>query len=193
MYLGFVFQIENISNGKVFIGKTLDIDSRIRQIFITKNDSPISKAIQEEGKENFKVSILHTVVEHRNDRLDIAKFKLQDLYEREVRKHKCIFPKGYNQRKKRGIPDDQLENIPTKKVCYKTYTTGRIKKPITMFDASTGKILQEFESLTQAGSATGICLTSISKNANGYNRYCQQPLEDGTFRCVIFKYLENCN
>lgn len=192
MYLGFVFKITNTSNGKEYIGKTLDIDSRIRYLFSAKGGSHLSKAIQEEGKEHFKVEIIHTVTEHSNQKLDIIKFKLQDLWEREVRKHKCYHPKGYNRRIRNDNPDIDLDQVDRTKIEDRSDRGVCNRKPVAMFEES-GTLLNQWNSLSEAGDGTGISISSISLCCNGYKPRCVLKLPDGCFKYVIFKYLENCN
>ena len=61
-----IYKIENLTNGKVYIGQSIDIDKRIKHHFTEaafneaniEYDTPIHQAIRKYGIDNFKVDIL---------------------------------------------------------------------------------------------------------------------------------------
>ena len=81
-----IYKITNKLNGKVYIGQSIDIDTRWRQHINTKDDTLIHKSIQKYGAENFRFEILlECPVEMLND------------WERDmIALYDCISPNGYN-------------------------------------------------------------------------------------------------
>lgn len=180
MYLGFVFKITNKINGKSYIGTTLDIEQRMVQIFIGRNGTPISKAIQEYGKDNFKVEILHTIVEHSNDKYDQVKKRLGDLAYKERLKH----PDGYNYRREsRTIDREQIRMIAKHR-----YDEGVCKGKAVMMTDLNGNEIKRYPSMTLASKDTGISVTSISLCCSRDHTKCLWNSEKGlTF--VVFHYI----
>lgn len=81
-----IYKITNKLNGKVYIGQSVDIDTRWRQHINTKDDALIHKSIQKYGAENFSFKILlECPIEMLND------------WERDmIALYDCISPNGYN-------------------------------------------------------------------------------------------------
>ena len=53
MELGYIYKITNKINGKCYIGATMDFKRRVRDYKSVGNDSPIHRAMNEYGYENF--------------------------------------------------------------------------------------------------------------------------------------------
>ena len=81
-----IYKITNKLNGKVYIGQSVDIDTRWRQHVNAKDNFAIHRAIQKYGKENFKFEVL---LECPVDMLNVWERDMIALYD-------CISPKGYN-------------------------------------------------------------------------------------------------
>ena len=73
-------------SGKVYIGQSIDIDTRWRQHINAKDNYAIHNAIKKYGKENFKFEVL---LECPIDMLNVWERDMIALYD-------CISPKGYN-------------------------------------------------------------------------------------------------
>lgn len=81
-----IYKITNKLNGKVYIGQSVDIDTRWRQHINAKDNFAIHRAIQKYGKENFKFEVL---LECPVDMLNVWERDMIALYD-------CISPNGYN-------------------------------------------------------------------------------------------------
>ena len=81
-----IYKITNKLNGKVYIGQSIDIDTRWRQHCNAKDNFAIHNAIKKYGKENFKFEVL---LECPVDMLNVWERDMIALYD-------CISPKGYN-------------------------------------------------------------------------------------------------
>ena len=81
-----IYKITNKLNGKVYIGQSIDIDTRWRQHINAKDNVLIHKSIQKYGAENFSFELL---LECPADMLDVWERDMIALYD-------CISPKGYN-------------------------------------------------------------------------------------------------
>ena len=81
-----IYKITNKLNGKVYIGQSIDIDTRWRQHINAKDNYAIHNAIKKYGKENFKFEVL---LECPANMLDVWERDMIALYD-------CISPKGYN-------------------------------------------------------------------------------------------------
>ena len=81
-----IYKITNKINGKVYIGQSVDIDTRWRQHINAKDNVLIHKSIQKYGAENFSFEVL---LECPADMLDVWERDMIALYD-------CISPKGYN-------------------------------------------------------------------------------------------------
>ena len=81
-----IYKITNKLNGKVYIGQSIDIDTRWRQHINAKDNVAIHNAIKKYGKENFKFEVL---LECPADMLNVWERDMIALYD-------CISPNGYN-------------------------------------------------------------------------------------------------
>lgn len=81
-----IYKITNKINGKVYIGQSIDIDTRWRQHCNAKDNFAIHNAIKKYGKENFKFEVL---LECPVDMLNVWERDMIALYD-------CISPNGYN-------------------------------------------------------------------------------------------------
>ena len=53
-----IYKIENLINGKVYIGKSIEIEKRWQKHLNAKDNFLIHKALRKYGKENFSFTIL---------------------------------------------------------------------------------------------------------------------------------------
>ena len=53
-----IYKIENLINGKVYIGQSIEIEKRWQKHLNAKDDFLIHKALRKYGKSNFSFSIL---------------------------------------------------------------------------------------------------------------------------------------
>ena len=81
-----IYKITNKLNGKVYIGQSIDIDTRWRQHINAKDDALIHKSIQKYGPENFNFEVL----------LECPAEMLNDWERDMIALYDCISPKGYN-------------------------------------------------------------------------------------------------
>ena len=81
-----IYKITNKLNGKVYIGQSVDIDTRWRQHCNAKDDMLIHKSIQKYGAENFSFEVL----------LECPAEMLNDWERDMIALYDCISPKGYN-------------------------------------------------------------------------------------------------
>ena len=85
--MGFIYKITNTTNGKSYIGQTIQKPKkRFNSHFSQSNCPAIHNAIQKYGRDAFTVEILHEV-------LDIF---LDDLEISEIKRHNTLAPNGYN-------------------------------------------------------------------------------------------------
>ena len=81
-----IYKITNKLNGKVYIGQSVDIDTRWRQHINAKDDMLIHKSIQKYGAENFSFEVL----------LECPAEMLNDWERDMIALYDCISPNGYN-------------------------------------------------------------------------------------------------
>ena len=81
-----VYKIENLINGKIYIGQSIHIERRWKEHCIPSSKSLIGKAIKKYGKENFSFQVLN----------ECAQENLDELEEYYISKYNSIAPNGYN-------------------------------------------------------------------------------------------------
>ena len=81
-----IYKIQNLINGKIYIGQSIHIERRWAEHCQPSADSLIGKAIKKYGKENFSFQILE---ECGVEKLD----ELEDYY---INKNNSVTPNGYN-------------------------------------------------------------------------------------------------
>lgn len=91
---GYIYKFENPINGKVYIGKTKDIDKRLYQHtkVTIKKGTKFGNAISKYGIESFNFNIIVTIKSNNNSRLDTILNSLEKHY---IRKYDS-FNNGYN-------------------------------------------------------------------------------------------------
>ena len=82
-----IYKIENLINGKVYIGQSIHIERRWQEHCQKTSNSLISKAIQKYGKENFSFQIIQEI-----DNLQI----LNQLESKYIQQYNSLVPYGYN-------------------------------------------------------------------------------------------------
>lgn len=53
-----IYKIENLKNGKIYIGQSIEIERRFQKHLVAKDDFYIHKALRKYGKENFTFQII---------------------------------------------------------------------------------------------------------------------------------------
>ena len=81
-----IYKIENILNGKIYIGQSIEIERRWQKHLNANDDFLIHKAIRKYGKENFKFSII--------EECDISLLNEKECYW--INFYNSIIPNGYN-------------------------------------------------------------------------------------------------
>ena len=81
-----IYKIENLINGKAYIGQSIHIERRWQEHCRPSSRSLIGKAIQKYGKEHFTFQILEECEEER----------LDELEEKYISEHDSVVPNGYN-------------------------------------------------------------------------------------------------
>ena len=81
-----IYKIENLINGKVYIGQSIHIERRWQEHCQPSSRSLIGKAIQKYGKEHFAFQVLK----------ECAEEQLDELEERYISEYDSVVPKGYN-------------------------------------------------------------------------------------------------
>lgn len=82
-----IYKIENLINGKVYIGQSIRIERRWKEHCFNSSDSLISAAIKKYGKENFSFEILEEVDDTE---------KLNQLESQYIQRFNSLTPHGYN-------------------------------------------------------------------------------------------------
>jgi len=137
-----IYKIENLINGKCYVGQSVDIKKRWKQhkrtyynSNLNKYNYPLYNSMRKHGIDNFEFSVLETV--HFAD----------DLTRREMYWYNKLKPK-YN-----------LE-IPNK-----SHPSGM--KSIVQIDINTGQKINEYDSITEAAKAVNGDTSSITKACKG--------------------------
>ena len=81
-----IYKIENLVNGKVYIGQSIHIERRWQEHCQPSSRSLIGKAIQKYGKEHFTFQVLD----------ECAEEYLDELEERYISVYNSVVPNGYN-------------------------------------------------------------------------------------------------
>lgn len=81
-----IYKIENLINGKVYIGQSIHIERRWQEHCQPSSRSLVGKAIQKYGKEHFTFQILEECVEEQ----------LDEIEERYISEYNSVVPNGYN-------------------------------------------------------------------------------------------------
>lgn len=81
-----IYKIENLINGKVYIGQSIEIERRFKKHLTAKDNTIIHKAIRKYGKENFSLQIL--------EECDITLLDDRESYW--INYYNSIIPNGYN-------------------------------------------------------------------------------------------------
>lgn len=81
-----IYKIENLINGKVYIGQSIHIERRWQEHCQPSSRSLVGKAIQKYGKEHFTFQILE----------ECAEEQLDEIEERYISEYNSVVPNGYN-------------------------------------------------------------------------------------------------
>ena len=80
-YTGHIYKCTNVLNGKLYIGKTINFEQRIKDHFSGNgNTKAFSKAILKYGKDYFKVDIVCTIHSNKKENLIIVLSSLERFY-----------------------------------------------------------------------------------------------------------------
>lgn len=82
-----IYKIENLINGKIYIGQSIHIEKRWTEHCRLSSNSLISKAIKKYGKENFSFQIIKEVS-------DLT--ELNNLEAKYIKQFNSLVPNGYN-------------------------------------------------------------------------------------------------
>lgn len=128
-----IYKIENLKNGKIYIGQSIEIERRFQKHLVAKDDFYIHKALRKYGKENFTFQI-------------IEECDLKILNEREIywiNFYNSLIPNGYN------MNSGGSNGMGFSK-----------RKPVKQYTL-TGDYIQTFQSAIEASDKTGICHSDI--------------------------------
>ena len=81
-----IYKIENILNGKIYIGQSIEIEKRWQKHLNANDNFLIHKAIKKYGKENFQFSII--------EECDASLLNNKECYWIEF--YNSLIPNGYN-------------------------------------------------------------------------------------------------
>jgi group I intron endonuclease len=155
-----IYKITNQKNGMIYIGSSVEVERRWRQhkeSSINENDHhynyPLMVAFREFGVANFTFEVIDTLS------------SWEEMIEAEhnwIIKENCVVPNGYNQTDKTDSP--MFDPIIAKKMS----NTKREKygKRVCEID-NHNNIIGIWESLAEAGEATGLNRFKISNVCNG--------------------------
>lgn len=155
-----IYKITNQKNGMVYIGSSIEVERRWRQhkeASINEKDHhynyPLMVAFREFGIANFTFEVIDTLPTWE------AMIEAEHNW---IVKEDCVKPKGYNQTDKTDSP--MFDPVVAKKMS----DTKREKygKRVCEID-STNNILIIWDSLAEAGEATGLDRFKISNVCNG--------------------------
>lgn len=81
-----IYKIENLINGKIYIGQSIEIEQRWKKHLTANDNFLIHKALRKYGKENFSFTILE----------ECSLSSLDDREKYWINKYNSITPNGYN-------------------------------------------------------------------------------------------------
>lgn len=134
-----IYKIENLINGKVYIGQSIEIEKRWQKHLNAKDDFLIHKALRKYGKKNFSFTILEEC-------------SLTDLDEKEnfwINQYQSLIPLGYNMIQGGSNGMGLSKGI-----------------PVIQYDLS-GNFIREYDSANQASAITNIDHWSICACCRG--------------------------
>lgn len=150
-YVGFIYCLTNLVNGKCYIGQTMkSVHTRWleHQWYAKKNADATNivlyRAINKYGAENFNVAVIKIISRHTRDELKDALNKEETA---SIREYDTLKPKGYN------MNEGGYEPVLVTRV------------PIYCFDMD-GNYICKYPSMCAAERATGIGHTLISRACN---------------------------
>ena len=139
-----IYKIENLLNGKSYIGQSIEIERRFSKHKSAKDDFYIHRAIRKYGVENFSFEILEEC-------------KVEELNEREkfwIKEKNTLIPNGYNM-----IPGG-------------SNGAGLVKgKEVEQYDLN-GIYIASYPSANQASQITGISHSGICACCREERNYC---------------------
>lgn len=170
-----IYKITNLQTNQVYIGSSVDVERRWRQhkqCSINEADHhynyPLMQAFRQYGIDNFKFEIIETV--------STAEEMIQAEHKWIIQED-CIYPNGYNQ------TDNTESPMFDKEISQKMSQTKREKygKQVCEIDEN-NNIINQWQSLAEAGEETKLDRFKISNVCNGYR------LTTGGRR---FRFIEN--
>ena len=164
MYEGYIYCIENIYNGKKYIGQTLRTindrwEQHVKDAVREADTYYFHRAIRLYGKESFKVEQVELLCD---DNIDGLKNKLNDRERYYIYLFNTYGNSGYN-----GTSGGE----------------GRCIRPIDHYSLD-GKYICQYDSVTSASKETGLSMSFITNNcignalgtSCGFFRYAGEPL-----------------
>jgi group I intron endonuclease len=106
-----IYQIKNLSNGKIFIGSSKNLPGKINSHrFQLKQGSHMNRALQKEftrfGEKNFSFEVLDSLAPKEDPKYDYTP-DLALLEEMWIEKFQPFGDRGYNSKKKAGLKGNQ--------------------------------------------------------------------------------------
>lgn len=138
-----IYKIENLSNGKIYIGQSIEIERRWKKHLNAKDNFLIHKALRKYGKNNFLFSII--------EECSADKLNEREIYW--INYYQSLCPQGYN----------MIDGGSNGMGLSKGY-------PVLQYDLS-GNFLQEYSSANQASELSDVDHWSICACCRGEYRY----------------------
>ena len=138
-----IYKIENLINGKVYIGQSIEIEKRWQKHLNAKDNFLIHKALRKYGKENFSFTILE----------ECSLFDLDAKEKFWINQYQSLVPLGYNMVQGGSNGAGLSKGI-----------------PVLQYDLN-GNFLKEYDSANQASIATKIDHWSICACCRGEYAY----------------------